>query len=80
MLVIYGGQDPLMPSEWTDRALLQACKMGDVIQIQLQPQRRGPDIDLPAVMGWINARFNGDPAPNDCAAFLAAHGSPGDGG
>src|SRR6185436_7171844 len=60
MLVIYGGQDPLMPSEWTDRALLQACKMGDVIQIQLQPERRGPDIDLPAVMGWIDARFNGD--------------------
>jgi len=80
MLVIYGGQDPLMPAEWTDRALLRACKMGDVIQIQLQPERRGPDIDLPAVMGWINARFNGDPAPNDCAAFMAAHVSPGDGG
>jgi hypothetical protein len=80
MLVIYGGQDLLIPPSWTDRALDRACKMGDVIQVQLQPEKRGPDIDLPAVIGWINARFNGDPATNDCEAFIAEHVSPGDGG
>jgi len=80
MLVIYGGQDPLIPPAWTDRALDRACNLGDVIQIQLQPEKRGPDIDLPTVIGWINARFNGDPAPDDCEIFIAEHVSPRDGG
>jgi pimeloyl-ACP methyl ester carboxylesterase len=79
MLVIYGDQDPLIPKAWTDRALYRACKMGDVIQIEQQPDIRGTDIDLPAAMGWIKARFNSEPAANECEAFTATHESLGEG-
>jgi hypothetical protein len=77
--VIYGGQDPLIPPEWTDRALDRACNMGDVIQIEMQPDKRDADIDVPTALDWIKARFNGDPAPNDCEAFTAAYASRGEG-
>lgn len=79
MLVMYGGQDPLIPPEWTDRALDRACKMGDVIQVRVQPDKRDADIDVPTALDWIKARFNGDPAPNDCQAFTAAYASRGEG-
>ena len=79
MLVIYGDHHPLIPKAWTNRALYRACKMGDVIQIEQQPDIRGTDIDLPTAIGWIKARFNGEPAANDCQAFTAAHESVGEG-
>ena len=67
MLVIYGGNDPFIPAEWTNRALAQACRMGDVIDILFQPDKDYSDDDLPSTDAWITARFNGEPADNSCA-------------
>jgi pimeloyl-ACP methyl ester carboxylesterase len=66
MFVIYGGKDPLLPVEWTNGALAQACRMGDVIDIQLQPDKGHSDLDITTTFAWITARFNGEPAPNSC--------------
>lgn len=71
MLVIYGGADSLVTSAWTDRALLRACGMGNIMQIQLQPDKGHADVDASAAFPWINDRFEGLPAPDDCADFVA---------
>lgn len=68
--VVYGGQDVLIPPAWTDAALQRACEMGDVIRIDLQPDRGHSDVDVSQVMGWIGERFRGDAAPNSCESFI----------
>jgi pimeloyl-ACP methyl ester carboxylesterase len=72
MLVIYGDADSLIPSAWTGGALLAACGMGDVIDIQFQPGKGHSDIDISMAFGWINDRFAGLLAPNSCESFTAA--------
>ena len=79
MSVIYGGQDELVPPAWTERALERACRMGDVIQIQLQPDKGHADVDVSGAVVWIKGRFNGDPAPDDCGSLLAPQPPPGEG-
>jgi Secretory lipase len=71
MLVMYGGRDPLMPTDWTDRALARACQMGDTIQVDLQADKAPADIDMSTASAWIKDRFDGVPAPNDCPSFTA---------
>jgi len=70
-LVIYGGQDVLIPPAWTDMALQRACEMGDVIRIDIQPDRGHSDLDIGPVLGWVADRFRGDPPPDSCSSFLA---------
>jgi pimeloyl-ACP methyl ester carboxylesterase len=72
MLVIYGGRDLLVPAAWTERALTAACGMGDVIDIQTQPDKGHTDIDISSAFGWINDRFREVPAPNSCLSFQAS--------
>ncbi|BDX33876.1 putative lipase [Mycobacterium antarcticum] len=69
-LVIYGGQDVLLPPAWTDAALQRACEIGDIIRIYLQPDRGHSDVDVAPVMGWIADRFKGDPPPDSCQSFI----------
>lgn len=63
MLVSYSGAEPVSPATWTDRALDNACTMGDSITIRKDEQ---PRLDSPEVLAWIEDRFNSVPAPNDC--------------
>ena len=72
MLVIYGGRDNLVPAAWTDRALTAACGLGDVIDIETQPDKGHTDIDVSSAFGWINDRFRGVPAPNSCLSFTTS--------
>lgn len=76
ILIAYGGRDQLVPAAWTDRALDAACRRGDIIQIELQPDRGHADVDGGTAFPWINQRFAGEPARNDCPAFIAAAQSP----
>lgn len=67
MMVVYGGQDPLIPPDWTAAAIGQACKMGDVIHIQRMPADAPSDqFDMAAAVDWMNQRVSGAPAQNDC--------------
>lgn len=63
MMVVYGDADPLSPAAWTDAALDAACKFGDTITIQKDPQ---PQLASEAQLTWAADRFAGNPAPNDC--------------
>lgn len=69
-LVIYGGQDALIAPAWTDAALQRACEMGDVIDINLQPDKGHADIDVSTTLPWVAGRFNGEPAPDSCPSFV----------
>ncbi|WP_096309712.1 lipase family protein [Mycolicibacterium sp.] len=64
MMVVYSDADPLTPAAWTDGALDAACKLGDAITIQKEPQAQPAS---EAQLAWIADRFAGKPAPNDCA-------------
>jgi hypothetical protein len=67
MLVMYGGQDPLIPPDWTAAALDRACRMGDVIETHLLPPDAPPgQFDSAAVLDWMAQRVSGAPAPNNC--------------
>jgi hypothetical protein len=46
--------------------------MGDVIDIQTQPDKGHTDIDISSAFGWINDRFRGVPPPNSCLSFEAS--------
>jgi hypothetical protein len=76
MLVIYGGQDALTPPAWTARALDHACKMGDVVTIQLEPDKGRGQIDPVEAVAWIADRFRSLPALNDCESYTAAYTPP----
>lgn len=70
-LVIYGGQDALTPSAWTELALDRACVLGDVIQIEVQTDRGHANVDASTAFPWINERFRGDPPRNDCSSLTS---------
>ncbi|GAB7071629.1 lipase [Mycobacterium hodleri] len=70
--VVYGGQDVLIPPSWTDAALQNACDMGDVVRVDMQPDRGHSDVDVSPVLPWIADRFAGDPAPNSCGSFITS--------
>jgi pimeloyl-ACP methyl ester carboxylesterase len=69
MWVIYGDNDPLVPQQWTEKALTRACALGDTIRIDLVP---GPAraIDVGRIVEWARARFNGETPVNNCSRFI----------
>ncbi len=66
MLVVYGGRDQLVSQPWTDRALDEACALGDNVTFLLQPDKGHDDIDGAMAFGWIKERFDGVPVENGC--------------
>ncbi|WP_418001699.1 lipase [Mycobacterium sp. PDNC021] len=68
MLITPGPADGLVPPEQTAAAVERACAMGDVIDY-VQP-------DEADALGWITDRFNGVPAPNNCAGATPTTATP----
>lgn len=66
MLVMYGGKDSYVDAEWTRLAIERACAMGTRIAAVYQPDRGHEDLDPGEYAGWLNARFEGLPAPSTC--------------
>lgn len=73
MYVIYAGKDSVIPAASTERALTEACKMGDGIQIAFWADATREQVQPVAAVGWLNDRMKLVPAANDCPAFTAAH-------
>ncbi|OBJ96806.1 hypothetical protein A5746_08440 [Mycolicibacterium conceptionense] len=73
MYVIYAGKDSVIPATSTERALAEACNMGDGIQIAVWPESTREQVEPVAALGWLNDRMKSIPAANDCPAFTAAH-------
>lgn len=76
MYVIYGGRDPVVPASWTEQALANACRMGDVIQIAFWPDAGHREIVPVAAAGWLIDRLRSNPSADDCASFLAGRNLP----
>jgi pimeloyl-ACP methyl ester carboxylesterase len=72
MLVQNGDRDPLIPPDWTERAVHRACMMGDTIELDLQPDKSPTDIDMSPAFAWMRDRFDGLPARDDCPSLTAA--------
>jgi pimeloyl-ACP methyl ester carboxylesterase len=72
MLVVYGAHDPLIPPDWTERAVHRACMMGDAIELDSQPDKASSDIDTSAAFAWMRDRFDGATARDDCPSLRAA--------
>lgn len=73
MLVVFGGDDPLTPAGWTQRAIVRACGMGDAITVL---DRASPAVTDPAVLDWMATRTAGRDVPNDCPQFVADNPLP----
>lgn len=73
MYVIYAGKDSVIPAASTERALTEACTMGDGIQIAFWADATREQVEPSAAVGWLNDRMKSVPAANDCPAFTAAH-------
>jgi S-formylglutathione hydrolase FrmB len=66
MLVAFGMTDPLIPAEWTKRAIDRACAMGDLVAIQQQPDEDSPVVDPAVALSWIADRFADQPTTSEC--------------
>ncbi|MGW4249692.1 lipase family protein, partial [Nocardia sp. NPDC004722] len=62
-------QDALIPVDAITNTMRRYCAAGLPVQSELFPS---PDhlttavLGAPAAVGWIDARFRGDPAPSNC--------------
>jgi pimeloyl-ACP methyl ester carboxylesterase len=68
LLVVYGSKDQIISVEATNGALAAACRMGDVIDIRLQPDKGHTDLDIGVAVPWIADRFTDEPVTNSCVA------------
>jgi pimeloyl-ACP methyl ester carboxylesterase len=66
LLVVYGGKDPIISVDATSGALAEACRMDDVIDIRLQPDKGHADLDIGVAIPWIADRFQDQPVTNSC--------------
>ncbi|MEO9326895.1 lipase family protein [Gordonia aurantiaca] len=71
-IVIYGGKDELIPAQWTAATVRRSCARGDEVHTQFQPAADHGGVDGRQVVGWLTARFAGDPSYNRCAEIERA--------
>ena len=72
MLVMYSDADPVIPPDWTQRAVHRACMLGDVIALDLQAGKAPGDIDVAPALAWMRERLDGAPSADDCGSVGAA--------
>ncbi|OKH77945.1 hypothetical protein EB75_28750, partial [Mycobacterium sp. ST-F2] len=65
MLVLYGGKDTYINSEWTRAAIQRACAMGTIIESDFQEGKGHGDVDSSAYLEWLGKRFQGQPPPDN---------------
>ncbi|MCV7252107.1 alpha/beta hydrolase [Mycolicibacterium fluoranthenivorans] len=68
LVVAYGTQDGLVNQAWFETAISRACAAGSNLEIKKDPGKGHADLDQAFVMGWLNDRLSGVPAPpSNCA-------------
>ncbi len=73
MLMLHGRGDTQVPSSFIVPWVIETCALGQVIQLQWfnsghRVPYELPQVVAPVVFDWIDARFNGLPAPSSCDA------------
>jgi pimeloyl-ACP methyl ester carboxylesterase len=68
ILIMQGGQDPIVSPDVTTAAVRRMCRGGDTIDYQLYPKAAHNVVPSAAdhLNAWIAARFRGEPAPGHC--------------
>jgi pimeloyl-ACP methyl ester carboxylesterase len=70
LVVAYGTQDGLVNEAWFEKAVSRACAAGSNIEIRKEPGKGHANLDQSFVMGWLNDRLSGVPAPpSNCAEW-----------
>ena len=64
--VTYSGRDGFIDAQWTTDAIARACALGGTVVWQLEPGKGHGDFDLNTQFDWIEDRFAGKPATNEC--------------
>jgi alpha-beta hydrolase superfamily lysophospholipase len=71
LLIVQGAKDPTVEPQWTESFVSNACARNEVVEFK---EYKGVTHlliaykSLPAVEGWIAARFAGAKAPDTCGA------------
>ena len=70
ILMIHGGDDEQIPVVSSQLLLDRMCGLDQVVVRRVYPDRSHSGViapSFPAMLEWIDDRFEGQPAPNDCA-------------
>jgi hypothetical protein len=66
LYVWYGGQDTYIDAPWIKDAIQRACALGGTVTIEFDPGKGHSQADIPKLLDWVDERFAGEPATNDC--------------
>lgn len=67
MLVITGGDDQIVRSQWVASAVEKACAQGDVVEFIIRPGEGQNNLDGgPRIAQWVSERLAGAPPVNTC--------------
>jgi hypothetical protein len=67
MLVITGGDDEIVRSQWVASAVEKACALGDVVEFIVRPGEKQSNLDGgPRIAQWVSERLAGAPPANTC--------------
>ncbi len=66
LLVMYGGKDDFIDAEWTRAAIARSCALGTKIAVAYQPDSGHEDLRTDEFVGWLIARMDGLPPPDNC--------------
>jgi alpha-beta hydrolase superfamily lysophospholipase len=66
LYLAFGGKDTFIDPAWTIAAIKRACALGGNVSWQEDPTAGHGDIDWADALAWMDARFEGKPAVNEC--------------
>jgi hypothetical protein len=67
LYVEYGAEDTYIDPQWTTDAISRACALGGIVASREDPDAGHGDVDWTNALAWLNDRFQGGLATNDCA-------------
>lgn len=67
LYVAFGARDTYIDPAWTIAAIKRACALGGNVSWSEDPKAGHGDIDWAGALDWLNDRFEGRPAVNECS-------------
>jgi alpha-beta hydrolase superfamily lysophospholipase len=66
LYVEFGAKDTFIDPEWTVAAIKRACALGGNVSWHEDPDAGHGDVDWAGALAWLDDRFEGRPAANEC--------------
>jgi hypothetical protein len=76
VVIVQGLEDTTILPQFTHAQVMSRCALGDTVWYVRYPDDDHPSINFqaresqPSVLEWMNARWDGEPAPDNCANQL----------